>query len=108
MDVLSWIVGSDDFIRGPAGDGHFAPVARDDVAVSVLLGKNHSGVTYDISGPERLTLHQVAEIVSRVVGRDITYHAETIEEAYETRARYGAPDWEVEGWVTSLAGGTVS
>ena len=66
--------------------------------------RTHSGVTYDVSGPERLTLHQVAEHFSRAVGRDITYHAETIEEAYEARASYGAPDWEVEGWVTSLVG----
>ncbi len=107
MDVLPWIVGSDGFIRGPAGDGHVAAVARDDVAdvaVSVLLGKDHSGATHDVSGPERLTLHRVAELFSRATGRDITYHAEKIEEAYEARARYGAPDWEVEGWVTSLAG----
>jgi uncharacterized protein YbjT (DUF2867 family) len=107
MDVLPWIVGTDGFIRGPAGDGRFAAVARDDVAdvaVSVLRGEDHSGVTYDVSGPERLTLHQVAELFSRATGRGITYHAETIEEAYEARARYGAPDWEVEGWVTSLAG----
>ena len=107
MDVLPWIVGSDDFIRGPAGDGHVAAVAREDVAevaVSVLLGGDHSGVTYDVSGPEKLTLHRVAELFSRVMGRHITYHAETIEEAYEARARYGAPEWEVEGWVTSLAG----
>jgi uncharacterized protein YbjT (DUF2867 family) len=107
MDVLPWIVGSDGTIRGPAGDGRFAAVARDDVAevaVSVLLGEGHSGVTYDVSGPERLTLHRVAELFSRASGRDIAYHAETIEEAYEARARYGALDWEVEGWVTSLAG----
>ena len=107
MDVLPWIVGTDGFIRGPAGDGRFAAVARDDVAdvaVSVLLGEDHGGVTYDVSGPERLTLHRVAELFSRATGRDIAYHPETIEEAYEARARYGAPDWEVEGWVTSLAG----
>jgi NAD(P)H dehydrogenase (quinone) len=107
MDVIPWIVGSDGFIRGPAGEGHFAAVAREDlaeVAVSVLLGENHSGVTYDVSGPERLTLHQVAELFSGATGRHFTYHAETIEEAYEARSRYGAPDWEVEGWVTSLAG----
>jgi uncharacterized protein YbjT (DUF2867 family) len=107
MDVLPWIVGTDGFIRGPAGDGHVVAVARDDmadVAVSVLLGEDHSGVTYDVSGPERLTLHRVAELFSRATGRDITYYAETIEEAYEARAGYGAPDWEVEGWVTSLAG----
>ena len=107
MDVIPWIVGDDGVIRGPAGDGRFAAVARDDiadVAVSVLLGEGHSGVTYDVSGPERLTLHKVAQLFSRATGRDIAYHPETIEEAYEARSRYGAPDWEIEGWVTSLAG----
>ena len=33
-----------------------------------------------------------------------TYHAETIDEAYEAHARYGARSWEVDGWVTSFAG----
>lgn len=26
---------------------------------------------------------------------------ETPEEAYASRASYGAPDWELQGWVTS-------
>ena len=107
MDVLPWIVGDDGVIRDPAGDGRFAAVARDDiadVAVVVLLGDGHSGVTYDVTGAERPTMHQVAETFSRVTGRDITYHAETIDEAYEARARYGTPGWQVDGWVTSFAG----
>lgn len=46
------IVDTNGVIRGPAGDGRFASVARDDIAdvtVSVLLGEDHSSVTYDIS-----------------------------------------------------------
>ena len=31
----------------------------------------------------------------------VSYHDETLAEAYESRSVYGAPDWEVEGWVTS-------
>ena len=50
-----------------------------------------------------LTLHYVTQELSRVTGRTITYHAETLEEAYTSRASYGAPEWEVEGWVTSYA-----
>ena len=61
-------------------------------------------MTYDVSGPERLTMHQVAETFSRVTGRNITYYAETIEEAYEARAHFGAPAWVVGGWITSFAG----
>jgi NAD(P)H dehydrogenase (quinone) len=43
----------------------------------------------------------VAEELSWFTGRPVTYHAETLEEAYASRASYGAPEWEVEGWVTS-------
>ena len=31
------------------------------------------------------------------------YQRETLDEADASRAGYGAPDWEVEGWVTSYA-----
>ena len=106
MDFLPALAGTDGVIRGPAGDGRVAAVARDDiadVAVAVLLGDGHDGRTYDVTGPETITFHQVAEALSRVTGRSITYHAETLEEAYESRASYGAPDFEVEGWVTSYA-----
>ena len=33
----------------------------------------------------------------------MSYVAETIEEARESRAPSGAPDWEIEGWVTTYA-----
>ncbi|HEX3214378.1 MAG TPA: NmrA family NAD(P)-binding protein, partial [Actinomycetota bacterium] len=106
IDFLSLLVGPDGVIRGPAGDGRLAAVARDDiaeVAVAVLLdeGGRHDGRTYDMTGPEALSLGEVAEELSRVSGRTITYQAETLEEAYASRASYGAPDWEVAGWVTT-------
>jgi NAD(P)H dehydrogenase (quinone) len=100
------MAGTDGVIRGPAGDGRVAAVARDDiadVAVAVLLNDGHDGRTYDVTGPAAITLHQAAEELSLVTGRSIVYHAETLEEAYASRASYGAPGWEVEGWVTSYA-----
>jgi NAD(P)H dehydrogenase (quinone) len=104
MDFLPALAGTDGVIRGPAGEGRVGAVARDDiadVAVAVLPGDGHDGRTYDVTGPEAITLQEVAEELSRVTGRSITYHAETLEEAYESRASYGAPKFEVEGWVTS-------
>jgi NAD(P)H dehydrogenase (quinone) len=106
LDVLPAFAGADGVIRGPAGDGRVAAVARDDIAdvvVAVLLGNDHDGRTYDVTGPEAITLYEAAEELSRVTARSITYHAETLEEAYASRASYGAPRWEVEGWVTSYA-----
>jgi hypothetical protein len=38
---------------------------------------------------------------ARVIKRDVTYHAESIAEAWESRKKWGAPAWEVEGWITS-------
>jgi len=108
LDFLPLMVGADGVIRGPAGDGRVAAVARDDiadVAVAVLAEADgrHDGRTYDMTGPEALTMAEVAEQLSGVTGRTITYHAETLEEAYASRASYGAPDWEVDGWVTTYA-----
>jgi NAD(P)H dehydrogenase (quinone) len=106
LDFLPTLAGTDGVIRGPAGDGRVGAVARDDIAdaaVAVLLGDGHDGRTYDLTGPEAITLHEVAEELSRVTGRDVAYHAETLEEAYASRVSYGAPEWEVEGWVTTYA-----
>jgi len=106
LDAFPLFAGGDGVIRGPAGDGRVAAVARDDVAdvaVAVLLGDGHDGRTYDLTGPEAFTLQQAAEALSRASGRTVTYHAETLDEAYASRAGYGAPHWEVTGWVTTYA-----
>jgi uncharacterized protein YbjT (DUF2867 family) len=48
-----------------------------------------------------MTLAEAATLLGESIGREIAYEPETIEEAYASRAGYGAPDWEVEGWVSS-------
>ena len=106
IDFLPLMVGADGVIRGPAADGRVVAVARDDiadVAVAVLLDDSggHDGRTYDLTGPEALTMAEIAAELSRAAGRTVTYHAETLEEAYASRASYGAPDWAVDGWVTT-------
>ncbi len=105
-DGLPLMVGEDGVIRGPAGDGRLAPVARDDiadVAVAALLDESHAGRTYDLTGPAAVSLAEAAEILTAASGRKVSYVAETLEEAYDSRSGYGAPDWEVAGWVTSYA-----
>lgn len=105
QDMLPLMTGVDGVIRGPAGEGRVGAVSRDDIAdvvTAVLLdASEHDGRTYDVTGPGALTLHEAAEELSRATGRRIAYHPETPEEAYNSRSTYGAPDWEVEGWVSS-------
>jgi len=105
-DLLPWMTGADRVLRGPAGDGAVSAVVRDDIAdvvVAVLLGDQHDGVTYDVTGPAALTLAEIAAELSAVAGREVRYENETIEQAYASRAHYGAPHWEVTGWVSSYA-----
>jgi uncharacterized protein YbjT (DUF2867 family) len=104
-DLPEW-VNDDGVIAGPAGDGRVAWVARDDiadVAAAVLTSAGHDEKTYDVTGAEALTLDETAAALSTVLGRPVRYHAETLAEARASRSVHGAPDWEVEGWVTSYA-----
>jgi uncharacterized protein YbjT (DUF2867 family) len=106
IDKVPLWVGSDGVIRGPAGNGRVAWVARDDiadVAAAVLTGGGQDGSTYDVTGPEALTLAEAADLLSRVTGRAISYQEETLEEARESRRPTGAPAFAIEGWVTSYA-----
>lgn len=94
-------------IRGPAGEGRAAFVSRDDVAdvaAAVLAAPGgHAGRTYDVTGPAALSLAEAAAILSEAAGREVAYERETLERARESRRPSGAPDWEIEGWVTSYA-----
>jgi NAD(P)H dehydrogenase (quinone) len=106
-DFVPFMTGADGVIRGPAGEGRVAWTPRDDVAdvaaAVVLATDEHDGRIYDTTGPRALSCAETAEILGAVTGRSISYHAETIDEAWESRRHFGAPDWEMEGWITSYA-----
>jgi uncharacterized protein YbjT (DUF2867 family) len=106
LDFIPFFAGEDGVIRGPAGDGRMAPVARDDVAdvaTVALTEDGHEGQAYPMTGGESFTLGEAAETMTRMTGREVRFVNETLEEARESRAPSGAPDWEIEGWVTSYA-----
>ncbi|MFF9035563.1 SDR family oxidoreductase [Streptomyces sp. NPDC014892] len=106
------LVGEDGVIRGPAGSGRAAFVAQDDIAdaATAVLSRpdDHAGMTYDLTGPEALSLDDAATVLSEQLGRAVTYRRETVEEAYASRASYGAPAWQLDAWVstyTAIASG---
>jgi NAD(P)H dehydrogenase (quinone) len=63
--------------------GRHAPVATEDQArVIVAILQNpaaHAGKTYPLFGPVELTLPEIAAIVSRVIGKEVTYEQVPIE-----------------------------
>jgi NAD(P)H dehydrogenase (quinone) len=106
LELVPLFAASDGSIAGPAGDGRIAWVARDDVAdvaATVLCERGHEGRTYELTGPEAHDLAYAAEQLSEFAGSPVTYHAETLAEAYASRSAFGASPFEVDGWVTSYA-----
>ncbi|MDT7725306.1 MAG: hypothetical protein QOI21_1882 [Actinomycetota bacterium] len=106
LDFIPGFAGEDGVIRGPAGDGRVAAVFRQDVAdvaARVVVSSSHSGMTYDLTGPTAFTLAEAAAVLSDAWSRPIRYQPETLDEAYRSRESFGAPAWEVAGWVTSYA-----
>jgi uncharacterized protein YbjT (DUF2867 family) len=117
-DNVPQSVSADNVIRAPAAEGRAAWVTRDDiadVAVAILGSTRHEGRTYDVTGPEALTMAETAERLSAAVGRKITYQAQTPQEARTTRSTsrlekyeaerksrtgHGLDDYEVDVFVT--------
>ena len=104
-DFTPHFIGTDGNIRGPAGDGRVALVAQADiaeVAVAVLISDGaYDGRTLNLTGPTALTMNKIAGILSDHLGQTVSYIPETIEEAYASRAVYGAPPWQVDAWVST-------
>ena len=74
-------------------------VARDDVAAAIaalLTCEGHDGKT--------LRHHRRRGAVDAPRWprcRRASYSDETLEEAWASRAQYGAPDWQVEAWIST-------
>ncbi len=118
MDKVAQHIARSDVIRAPAGNGRVAWVARDDVAdvaVAVLAGSGHEGRTYDVTGPEALTMRETAERLSAACGREITYEAQSPHEVRTLRntsrldemeakrialTGRGLTDYEVDVWIS--------
>jgi uncharacterized protein YbjT (DUF2867 family) len=75
-----------------AGKGRTGMVdARDTAEVAALIAtgpRGHAGKTYWLTGPEAISNYDVAEVLSRLLGRTVTYHELTSEE--NTAAMIGA------------------
>ena len=114
-------ISADGVFRAPAGEGRAAWVTRDDladVAVAVMTGQGHAGRTYNVTGPEALTMDETAQHLASATGCPIRYERMLPQQARATRASSGldrfeaerraatgsgVTDYEVEVWVTHFA-----
>jgi len=79
-----------------AGRGRSGLVdARDVAAVAAEIAAapgGHAGQTYWLTGPGLISNYDVAAVLSKLLGRTITYRELTVEENTETMIRVGVPE----------------
>lgn len=82
-------------LLGAGGDGTFAPASRHDyaaAAVAALRADDQAGVVHELGGDERVTLSDLAGIIERVSGHDVSY-ADMSPDAYAAQlGEIGVPD----------------
>jgi NAD(P)H dehydrogenase (quinone) len=109
QELIPGLADEDGVIRSPDAGGKVAWVAREDVAqvaAGVLVDERHAGKTYDLTGPEALSLEEAVARLARE-GQRLRYVRESLEEGRVWRAATDAPEWEVDVWLGSyLAMGT--
>jgi uncharacterized protein YbjT (DUF2867 family) len=82
----------------PMGDAKISVIDTRDisaVAARVLVETGHEGKKYDLTGGESLSNQEIAEIISKALGRKITYVNIPPAKAAEAMAVSGLPPWLV-------------
>ena len=107
LDFMENLAGADGIIRGPAGEGRSAGVSRADVAAvaaAVLQSPaEHRNATYDLTGPEALSMSEIAATIADVRGKPFGFHDESLTEAYESREKWSPEPWQADAWVSTYA-----
>ena len=88
----------DGSVYSAAGEGKIPFIDTRDIAAVVavaLTAPGHEGKEYVLTGPEALSYRRATEILSEVLGRPLTYIAETEDETWARQRRAGAPSWRI-------------
>jgi NAD(P)H dehydrogenase (quinone) len=109
---------SDGVIRGPAGEGRGAFVSRQCVArtaAAILLqtfaGSRSPGGCYEVTGPEALTLGEVAQRLSPIAGHPLRYEPESAESMRKRLRGAGVEESKIElqvGWFEAIGAGELA
>jgi uncharacterized protein YbjT (DUF2867 family) len=80
----------------PMADARIASIDVDDIAeiaAKVLTGSGHEGKTYPLTGPQALTMTEVAEKLSAATGKTIRYVNVPPEDARQAQLANGMPPY---------------
>ena len=95
-------IASEGAIYGAMGDGKVGHIdTRDiaEVAVTVLTSEGHEGQSYPLTGPESLSMAEVAARLSTALGRTVKYVNLPPDKAKAGMMAMGMPAWRADAWI---------
>jgi len=63
------------------------------VAATTLTSPGHAGKTYELNGPEAVTYGEIAEKITRAIGRKVQYVNIPVAQQKQAMLDQGLPDW---------------
>lgn len=109
MDMFLERFDPDGVVRGPAGETGGAFVSREDAArtaAAILL--DPPGGILDVTGPEALSVRDVASCLSGMTGRDLHYQDESAATARARLRQTETEPWRIDlavGWFEAIRAG---
>jgi uncharacterized protein YbjT (DUF2867 family) len=85
-------------VHSAAGEGRIPFIDTRDIAGAAavtLTQPGHEGKMYILTGPEAISYRRVTEILSDVLGRPLTYIAETEDDTWARQRHAGEPAWRI-------------
>jgi len=98
---------SDGVMYWDTGDGKLSMIdVRDivDAAYAVLTGSGHEGKSYILTGPEAISMHDVANTFSKVLGKNVKYVNVPHEASLQSMVSMGFPEWIARGYGELMEG----
>lgn len=92
-------VASEGVMYSAFGDGRAGIIdVRDivDVAAEVCTSDGHEGVTYTLTGPVSISMHEVAAALTKALGKQVSYVSVPVEAAVEAMVGMGFPQFMAE------------
>jgi uncharacterized protein YbjT (DUF2867 family) len=102
--VFDWAdaIREDDVVKAPFPEVRSAMVHDGDIGAvigTVLTSEGHAGKTYDLTGPQALSIRDKVAAISTALSREITYLEQTEEEARLEWMAQGLPSEVIEFFV---------
>ncbi|WP_340105320.1 SDR family oxidoreductase [Rhodohalobacter sp. 8-1] len=90
----------DGMFYSPSGDAKIPLIDTRDISLAakeILSGGSHSGETYTLSGPEAISYHDCAAVLSDVLAHTVEYVPESFDDAWTRMRDQDFPIWLISG-----------